>query len=150
MAGVLRVVGIVTTLAAAAYLFEALRLPRGTVDRPGAGIYPILLGLLWLGVGLAFLIRPPSDPEEAPPDWPTGPDLVRVASVGLATMAYIVLLVPLGYVASGALLTLATLWVLGLRAWRRVVVLSAAVAFGSYALFDLVLGVPLPPGAWLP
>ena len=150
MARALRILGAVSALAALAYLFEAFRLPRGMLDRPGAGIYPLLVGALWLGVSVALLLRPPVAAGEGPVDIPRGRDLLRVGSVVLAAAAYILLLLPLGYVVAGALLTLVTLRVLGLTAWRRLLVVSAVVAFGSYALFDLVLGVPLPTGAWLP
>ncbi len=128
------------------YLAEALRYPRGSLAQPGPGLFPLLVGALLLvsaaAIGLeALLIR-----RDRPVDWPAGVRLRRFGLVGLATLGYIVLLPAIGHPLAGSLLLWVVLRVMGLRPWGLVVLLGVAMALGSYYLFGVLLGAPLPGG----
>jgi putative tricarboxylic transport membrane protein len=130
------------------YLAEAMRYPRGALAQPGPGLFPLLVGSLLLlssaGIGAeAFFTR-----EGRPVDWPAGAGLWRLITVGLATLAYTIVLPYAGHPLAGSLLVLTVLRVMGLRRWGVAVLLALAAGLGSYYLFGVLLGVPLPAGFW--
>jgi putative tricarboxylic transport membrane protein len=135
---------------AAAYLADGLRLPLGSADRPGAGVYPLLVGILLFCLSLFLLIgslKRKATLEEAEP-FPRGPDLKRVVAVGVSLALFVVLLKPLGYLLCSALLMAATLRLLELTDWKRIVLISGISAALSHYLFSRLLGVPLPLGVF--
>jgi putative tricarboxylic transport membrane protein len=128
------------------YLVETLRYPRGTPAQPGPGLFPLLVGALFLvssiGVGLeAALAR-----QDRPVNWPVGTQLWRFGLVALATLAYIILFPHLGHPVTGTLLMVVVVRVMGLRPWGLAIAVSLVMALGSYYLFGILLGVPLPGG----
>jgi hypothetical protein len=52
----------------------------------------------------------------------------------------------LGYVLAAAALTAILLIVFGVRGVRAFAIVVPAAALGSYLLFDVLLGIPLPAG----
>lgn len=133
----------------AAYLAGSLELPRGSAAQPGAGLYPLLLGIFLVALSLALLIRSlrknETKPEEGEP-FPKGKDRQRVIAVGIALFLFALLLKPLGYGLCTAVLMGAILRLLGLASWGKIVLISILTAFLSYYLFASLLGVPLPGG----
>ena len=56
----------------------------------------------------------------------------------------------LGQPVCGTLLTLVVLQVMALHGWIFKIGVSLVVGLGSFYLFSVVLGVPLPAGRWWP
>ena len=56
------------------------------------------------------------------------------------------LIVPLGWAIAGTFLFAASATVLGSRHWVRNIAIGAVLAFGSFYLFYVGLGIPLPAG----
>lgn len=126
-------------------------LQRGPV---GPGAFPTIAGglLLVTGVLLAIdAIRGGHGEQESGEDI----DLTGKAdwrSVGLIVAAVVVailLMEPLGWPIAGALLFWATARTLGSRHRVRDPLIALALAAGSFVVFDLLLGVDLPPGLLL-
>jgi putative tricarboxylic transport membrane protein len=138
------------TIAAAAVLglgasvvAGAARLPFGGVHNPGPGFFPLWLGLVLVLLGGILAIQ--AAVSRAATGRASGRPLKVL--VLLATLSvYVALLEPLGYAAATFLLVLFMLR--GLEPHRWLVALAVAVlaAGGSYVLFAVWLGVPLPPG----
>jgi hypothetical protein len=140
----------VIAVAALGYLVEARRYPWGTESQPGAGVYPTLVGALVLvsalGLGIESALRPPGRVVE----WPSGPARRRVLAILLPTVGYVLLLPWLGHPLAATLLLLAVLNVMGMRKhWALKLAVAAAIGLASYYVFGVLLGVPLPRGAWL-
>ena len=132
-----------------AYLAGSLRLPLGTNVRPGAGLFPLLVGVSLTVLSFLLLIFSLKQKESIPKDqepFPEGKDRQRVAAVAITLILFVVLLKPLGYGVSSTLLMAATLKLLGLRRWGKIVLISILTAAISYYLFDSLLGTPLPRG----
>jgi len=130
-----------------AYLIENLKLPLGTAARPGAGLFPLLVGLSLLVVSLLLFIeslKKPGAQEEEP--FPEGKDRQRILAVAITLTLFVILLKPLGYGVSSAGLMAAILRLLGLPNWGKIVLISLVTAALSYYLFASLLGVPLPQG----
>lgn len=152
MAGKMRralfTVTIVGTILSLLYLVEAFQYPRGTPNQPGPGFYPILIGFVllvgFLGTGLESVIS--RSREEI--DWPKGAARWRILSIALSSLAYVVMLPYLGHPLAGTLVTLVVLETMSLPSWPIKIGVALANGLGSYYLFSVLLGVPLPAGIW--
>ena len=132
----------------------SLQYPLGTLRAPGSGFFPLVLGLMLMGLAAAHAVklrleRPKTEiaPEAAPEaasgrrDEAARRVLLFVAVMALST----VLLQPIGYVAVSFLLMLGLLKVLGVR-WNAAALIAAGAAVASHFLFVRWLHIPMPPG----
>jgi len=136
----------------AIYLVGGLSLPMGTVNQPGAGFFPTLVSVLILCLSVsAFVLsrKKPTTTGERKPVFPQGQDRRRVIALTLAILSFVVFLKPLGYCICSAGLMGATLRLLGLRSWVRIVIIAVLTALISYYFFVLILDLPLPIGSLL-
>jgi putative tricarboxylic transport membrane protein len=132
------------------YLAESLSLPMGTGEQPGAGFFPMLVGVLILCLSIsAFLLslKKQAPEVERKPVFPRGQDRKRVIAVTSTIFFFVVFLKPLGYCICSAGLMGAILRLLGLRSWVRTVGIAVLAALLSYYIFALLLDVPLPRGS---
>ncbi len=133
----------------AAYLAGSFSLPMGSVDHPGAGFYPLLVGIALIFLSIPLLIQSlktrgiRKKVEEA---FPEGKDLHRVVAMVVALIFFAVLLKPLGYGVCSPVLMAAVLRFLGMRNWKKIVLISILSMAISYYLFAFILNVPLPRG----
>ena len=128
--------------AAAAY--ESSRLPFGTVHNPGPGFFPWWTSL---ALGLLALIRLAQSLISSRAGLGEGPGRVaKVAALLMALAAYAYFLEPIGYALCTFLLLLFMLRVTDPQRWAVAFSMSAIASIGSYLLFAVWLGVPLPPG----
>ncbi len=131
-----------------AYLMGSLNLPLGTSGRPGAGLFPLLVGVSLTILSfflLIFSLHQTGSPGDQEP-FPKGKDRQRVVTVAVSLILFVILLKPMGYGISSALLMAATLKLLGLRSWGKIIAISILTAAISHYLFDSLLGTPLPRG----
>ena len=105
---------------------------------PGAGVLPTALGVIIAVLALVSLLRPEVDRIELP-------QIKRILLILAALAGYALLLEPLGYVITTALLLGVLLMAFAERKHWWQPVAAIAVSFGTYAIFRLVLSVPLPP-----
>ncbi len=134
-------------------IFDALTLEAGfaKVDPVGPKFFPIVIaiGLIALAVILAVAIPRGSKGEaelgedvdpNTPADWRTVGMLVGLF------VAVIVLVNPLGWAITGALLFAGAATILGNRHYIRNIVIGAVLAVASFYAFYSGLGIPLPAG----
>jgi hypothetical protein len=137
------------TILGGAYLVGSLSLSRGTVEQPGAGLFPALVGIFILSLsipGLAASLKAGEAGNLAPGVFPRGKDLQRVVAVVLSVLLFAVLLQPLGYGICSAFLMGAVLRLLGLRSWGKTAAAALLTALVSYFIF-ISLEIPLPRGS---
>lgn len=138
------IVAVVFLLLAAFICLEGLQVPVGSVRMPGAGFFPLVLGIT-LGVlsvvllGMSVLGRA----GESMRVWPEHPEVLYlvgsvVAAAGLFERA--------GFVLTMALFLGMAMRVLGTRNWVTVVTLALCGSIGSYVVFGRVLLIALPSG----
>lgn len=132
-------------LAVAGVVESARLLPYGVVRNPGPGFYPwwvslalgllavVLLGRAVLGLG-----------ERAGGE--EGGRLVKVVGVLALLSVYALTLEPVGYPLATFVLVLFMLRVTEPHAWPVALGTAVLAAGGSYVLFGVWLGVPLPAG----
>jgi putative tricarboxylic transport membrane protein len=105
---------------------------------PGAGVLPTALGVIIAALALASFFRPEVDRIQLP-------QLSRIVIILVSLAGYALLLEPLGYVIATALLLAVLLMVFAERKQWWQPVAAVAVSCATYAIFRLMLSVPLPP-----
>ena len=143
-----RLLALAVLVASGVYLTNAWPLPMGTPARPGAGFYPLAVGMFGAVVALAWLVgalrRAPAVTAAAADNLTPGAHRRVGAAVGL--LAGFCLLLPwTGYPPVAFLFTGLLLRELG-AGWTSALVIALVSAAASYYLFSVVLGVPLPRG----
>ena len=127
-------------LGAAFAAVAATSYAQGTPARMGAGFFPLVLGVLLAGVGLAVMVRSLVVPGDGLPRVQLRPLLSLLAAMVLFGL----MLRPLGLLISAAALVL----VGGLSSpefrFKEAVLLAAGLSVGAVLLFVSILGLPLP------
>lgn len=140
-------------LAMAAALLGAVALAgaRGIERQAGEGLTPrafpiaIALALLASGAAVAVASRRGAA-EDAPIEWPRLEGFRRIAVVGAATAAYVLLLDAAGFPIASALFVVALSAYLGRGAWLSAAAAGAAMGVVLYVVFIRLLGLSLPSG----
>lgn len=112
----------------------------GTLQRPGAGLWPFVLSMAIVALSLVLLVigRGLQDSEKF-----TRASLL--VPVGLATLLVMGVLLPLiGFEIPALLLCVVWLKLLGGESWRSTAVVSLATVAAFYFLFLYGLRIPLP------
>ena len=128
-----------------AIIHSYLALPLGTHSNPGPGYMPMLLGIVLGLFALIILATGHRSSNFGDLDWPG-----FTHAVGIVTCCIFAIFAMerLGYRITILLILLFFFGFLErLNLWV-VLVLSAALTFGSYALFHNLLNVPLPLGGF--
>lgn len=155
-----RVLALALLAASGVYVANAWMLPLGTAARPGAGSYPLGVGIFGAAVALTWVVlalrRVPAGPAAAEPAAellaepraapvnPSGGG--RVALTAGLLIAFCWLLPLGGYPIVAFLFVALLLRGLGAR-WVSAGLIALCTAGASYYAFGTLLGVPLPAGA---
>jgi hypothetical protein len=134
---------------AVSYFFLAIKLPLGTMDRPGPGFYPIGVGLTLIFLGSILLrrsFRKPIASESYENSFPQGENLTRVTAVTLVLFLFVLSLKPFGFAFCCFSLLVAVLKLLGMKGWMKIVIASLSVSIIFYFVFNNLLDIPLPLG----
>lgn len=140
------IIAAVVTLAAAGLLsFEAMRLDLGSLERPGPGLMPLVLGLGLAALAVIYLALSLAHRHAQPPSW-TRTHWKRPLTATAAVVAYGLLLVPAGFSLSTA--AFIAFWVSAIekRRLRSALVYAVLVTGGLLAIFAWGLRLRLPSG----
>jgi putative tricarboxylic transport membrane protein len=107
-------------------------------DPVGPSAFPRLVAAPMAFCALVLLVAP-----DAEPDWPRGGALLRQGAALATLLAYPALLAPLGFPLATAAAVAALARTLG-AGWGAGLAAGAAMGLGLWALFDPLLGLPLP------
>lgn len=135
-------------LLCAVYLFEGRGLKMGTMDAPGPGVFPLVVGVIFAFVCLGVIADALLTGEAGTATFPRGRDLGRLIVVFAAFVAYVLLLEVLGFLIASTLFVAFYNRVVGKVSWLWSVVCGAAVAVSVWVVFDLLLEVRLPEAIW--
>lgn len=145
-----RILGPILTLVALVWLWLAFTYipgPRGP-NETGPRAFPVLLGVTLAGLGLALALIPRRpDVESVPPV--TRLEATLVAGTFGVLILYAFLLERVGFLIATPIAIALTMRGL-VRARSGVLVVALAIGFtvGCWAIFDALLGTPLPRGSW--
>jgi putative tricarboxylic transport membrane protein len=128
--------------AAAAY--ESAKLPFGTVHSPGQGFFPWWVSAVIFLLALLLLFHALTSRSSVAREG--SGRVVKVAALLVILAAYTLLLEPLGYPLSTFFLVLFMLRATYPQGWTVALGMALISAVGSYIVFAVWLGVPLPRG----
>lgn len=128
----------------AAAAFESAKLPFGTVHSPGPGFFPWWISAVIVVLALILLIQALTSRSSAARE--ESGRIVKVVALLVALGAYTFLLDPLGYPICTFLLVLFMLRGMDPQRWPVALSMAGLTAVGSYVVFAVWLGVPLPRG----
>jgi len=121
----------------------------GSLGNPGPGFLPFWVGVALATMSLTLIVGSLLDREKPGVQAAEGIQRQHVAWMVGGLLLYTLLLETVGYPVTTFLLLSALVKILGQRGWYTVLGFSALATAGSYALFGLWLGVPLPWGIFL-
>lgn len=131
------------------YTVLAVGMPRGTLNHPGPGLFPVVVGVFWLATASGCLVTeimrlraragPAAQPEPGPP-------MAKTLQLMALMVAYVPALQPLGFPVSICIFLLLAIRIFGYRRWAAAFGMALVLTALSYAAFVLWLKVPLPMG----
>lgn len=116
----------------------ALQLRMYTSAGPGAGLFPVIIGIGLGIVSLLWLLQLLSRPAEGESEWPRGAAAVRVGLQLAALLAFALMMKPVGYTAAAAFLVVTTALIAGERGWLGTLIVAVICSFGFGYLFALL------------
>lgn len=142
------VAGAILVALGLAVAFEAHGFPGLRDGHPGPGLFPMTLGALLAGLGLALLVtgwrqRPPASPGQ--PAAPYG--ALRAAGVAVSVVIYLGIAPRVGFSIGMSAVLFLNMVLQGVAVRRSLAVAVVTTAVMSL-LFRHVLRVPLPTGVW--
>lgn len=135
-----RILGVLLALFAGWYSWEARSYTIDFGDPMGPALFPEALAVPIGLLGLYLALRP--DPD---PDWSTGRYLLSQIFTVVVLIAYALMLQPAGFILATIVMVACLTAMLGARP-QKALAGGVATSLGFFALFDWVLGIPLPPG----
>ncbi|MEO3431320.1 tripartite tricarboxylate transporter TctB family protein [Pelagibius sp. CAU 1746] len=133
-----RILGLVTVVAALAYLASAAQLETSFLSDPvGPRTFPYLIGAVALICGLVFLFRPDPDPE-----WPALKSWFSLAAAVVVLVLYAYALKPLGFLVPTAVTGAVLSYQISPRAVPALIA-GASLSVGLFAVFKFLLGLSL-------
>lgn len=141
-----RAVGGIGLLLSAGYLALSFRLPFGQVARPGAAVFPVLVGIVLMLASLTVIWEGWKMDRATAVELPAGADRMRLLGLIGLLLAYFLLLPWLGQLASSALFCAVLMRLLSKAPWPRIVIYSLVISAALYTVFIHLLNVPMPRG----
>jgi putative tricarboxylic transport membrane protein len=130
----------------AGYLGMAVRLPFGELARPGASLFPIVVGVILAFASLSTLWEGWRTPSAERVEFPAGRDRLRLLVLVGALVVYIVALPWLGQIIASSLFLILLMRALSDAGWPRVIAYSLTISGALYVVFVRLLDVPMPRG----
>jgi len=133
-------------LLCAAYLFFSQKIDIGTMNEPGAGFMPVVIGVVGLLISSIILINSLKDQIVKRTETISAVGMKRFIGCAAASILFIPVFDVLGTVVAVFALVLAMTKILGEQGWARPIFLAAASSAIAYVLFIMILDVTLPLG----
>ena len=123
---------------ACATVAASLRLRMFTAEGPGAGLFPLIIGIGLALCAAIWLVQIRRGPRRAVLEGIDRAGAMRILAQIAALVGFTLALAPLGYIASSCGLILATALIAGERSWPWIAVVAAIGSIGLQRLFDLL------------
>ena len=115
---------------------------------PGPGFLPYWLGLVLTALALCLVISAVRSRDQLAKAKTTGPGSGRAMLAAGGLFGMVAALDTLGFVTSFALLSFFMVYIVEKRSLGGAIAVSAAITFGFFLIFRLIIPLPLPVNAW--
>ena len=133
-----RILGLVTVVAASAFIVSAAQLETSFLTDPvGSKTFPYLIGGISLLCGLVFLFRPDADPQ-----WPALKSWLSLALAAIVLIAYAYALKPMGFRVPTAIAGAILSYQIGPRLVPALLA-GCGLSIGLFVIFKFLLGLSL-------
>lgn len=137
-------VAVVFLLLSAWICFEALQVPLGSFRMPGAGFFPLFLGLTLGGLSVMLLAQSLVGPASGSMRvWPEQPEVLYLVG---SIVAAVWLFERAGFLITMVLFAGVAMKVLGKMSWATAVSLAVIGGLAAWFVFGRVLLIALPSG----
>jgi putative tricarboxylic transport membrane protein len=140
------VVGASGLVLSAGYLGMAVQLPFGELARPGASVFPIIVGVVLALASLSTVWEGWRTEIDEHVEFPAGRDRLRLLVLIGSLLVYILALPWIGQILASTLFLILLMRVLSGVGWPRVIAYSLIIAGTLYGVFVRLLNVPMPRG----
>lgn len=130
----------------AGYLGLSVQLPFGELARPGASLFPIMVGVILAFASLSTLWEGWRTTVAEQVEFPVGRDGLRLLVLVGALFVYILALPWLGQIIASSLFLILLMRVLSDVGWPRVIAYALIISGTLYVVFVRLLSVPMPRG----
>ena len=132
-----------------AVVIGSCRLKLGSLENPGAGLMPFILGISLFLSSSPILIRSiMSKNKELHKSIWSGIEFRKLILVPVSLIGYAIILEKVGFGVAAFLLLFVLFKIIGSRRWLFALIMSALVVLLSYLLFVALLKVEMPSGIW--
>ena len=143
-----RLAALVVLVAGGVYIALALQYPRGVAARPGAGFFPLIIGVVICVAAGVFVLETFRRLPARRAEGTLTPEARQRVIATSGVLAFFCLALPwIGYTAAAFVFVGVMLRALG-AGWTVTLATAAISAAASYYLFAVLLTVPLPGGIW--
>lgn len=140
--------GVLGLLITSVYLWESRGLAFGTLDAPGPGLFPLLIGLAFGLTSLGVVFEGIRNTEKKELELPTGKERRTLLIVIAAFVVFSLLLPVLGFSISAPLLLAFYMRVIGHKVWWKCAAFGIVTAVAVYVVFAVLIEVRLPQPMW--
>jgi putative tricarboxylic transport membrane protein len=116
----------------------ALGLRMYTSEGPGAGLFPLIIGIGLMIAGALWFVQLRTDPEGGEPIVFNSVAMLRVVAQVAALLLFSFLMPQFGFVTAAAVLVVLTAFIAGERSWFWIAVVAALCSVGVQYLFRLL------------
>ena len=133
-----------------AYLIAGRQYPVMRNDQPGAGLYPLLVGVFWVVAGVACTVEVWREGRVAALgiEWPDHAGWRRILVIVVSCFVYVATVGLLGNLVMSFLVIVAVSRAMGMRRPLQLLATAAGMSVLWHLVFVTALHVPLPPGFW--
>lgn len=129
------------------YFAAASELPLGTIDEPGARLFPLLVNAVLLIASLACVREALMSPGMGKLlAFPVGADAQRLCGLVILLLGYFLAMPWVGYLLSSLVFAALLVRLLSGAAWLRCVVYGVLMTALTWLFFIYFLKVPMPSG----
>jgi putative tricarboxylic transport membrane protein len=138
--------GLFLLILSIAICIGSLRLHVGTFRAPGAGLFPLVTGVVLGFFSILILLEARRKAEEAISFWVPGADKKAILLSFLVILIYALFLERLGFLASTLVFFLLISRFVSGHRWATAVFFAVVASVATYSVFKFLLRSPLPPG----
>jgi len=145
-----RILGLILLLVALVWLWLAFTFIPGArgAGETGPRAFPVLLGVVLAGLGIAVSLNPSPVADTVAP-FTRREGVIVGGTIGVLVL-YAFLLERVGFLIATPVAIALTMWgLVRVRSATRIVALAIGFTVGCWAIFDALLGTPLPRGSWV-